>query len=106
MSCLTDCPACQQTLRVPDEMIDCDVRCPACNKVFVTAEAAPKVVRAVKPAAETTPPPPKKRRFSCPFCQTDEPPRISSQISQTGWIVLIVSLFLCFPLFFLCFFFQ
>ncbi|MFQ3591262.1 MAG: LITAF-like zinc ribbon domain-containing protein [Chloracidobacterium sp.] len=35
----------------------------------------------------------------CPYCRTNLPPRFRSQISTGGWIMLVVSLVFCWPLF-------
>jgi hypothetical protein len=37
--------------------------------------------------------------FNCPYCRTTIPPVSRERVSQTGWIVLVILLITCFPLF-------
>lgn len=37
--------------------------------------------------------------FQCPFCRATMPPLTRERVSQTGWIVLVILLLFCFPLF-------
>jgi hypothetical protein len=37
--------------------------------------------------------------FRCPYCQHEGPPRIEKQISTAGWVVFVVLLIFCLPLF-------
>jgi hypothetical protein len=37
--------------------------------------------------------------FQCPYCRTTVPPVARERVSQTGWIVLVVLILTCFPLF-------
>jgi lipopolysaccharide-induced tumor necrosis factor-alpha factor len=53
-----------------------------------------------------TPPPaqvhshsPQPLGFRCPRCGTTAPPQIKSKVSDNGWIVFVVMLIFCFPLF-------
>ena len=39
------------------------------------------------------------RGFRCPFCRADDPPVVREKVSAAGWIVLVVLIFFCFPLF-------
>ncbi|PYT01659.1 MAG: hypothetical protein DMF63_02085 [Acidobacteria bacterium] len=38
-------------------------------------------------------------QFRCPFCQAGTPPIVRSKISTGGWVVFVVLLLFCFPLF-------
>ncbi len=37
--------------------------------------------------------------FSCPYCYSTAPPFTMQKISEAGWIVLVMMLLFCFPLF-------
>jgi hypothetical protein len=39
--------------------------------------------------------------WTCPFCRYQGAPLARSKISTAGWILFVVSLFVCFPLFFI-----
>jgi lipopolysaccharide-induced tumor necrosis factor-alpha factor len=43
----------------------------------------------------------RRRRFRCPYCDSDEPPRVKSDISQAGWIVFALMVMFCLPLCFI-----
>ncbi len=40
MANIIDCPSCHRRLRVPDELLGANVKCPTCQTVFTTATAA------------------------------------------------------------------
>jgi DNA-directed RNA polymerase subunit RPC12/RpoP len=42
-----------------------------------------------------------RRGFECPYCGCDSPPARRSEVSATGWVILVVMLLFCFPLFFI-----
>lgn len=44
------------------------------------------------------------RGFRCPFCKCPDPPAIKKRITAVGWVVMVLLLFMCFPLFWLGFF--
>jgi hypothetical protein len=44
-------------------------------------------------------PPSQPVGFECPFCHSRLPPVIQNKVSTTGWVVLVVMLLFCFPLF-------
>jgi lipopolysaccharide-induced tumor necrosis factor-alpha factor len=44
---------------------------------------------------------PSRRGFRCPFCRSDAAPLFRSGISAAGWVVFVVMLLFCFPLFFI-----
>lgn len=39
--------------------------------------------------------------FRCPYCRTSERPYVSTQISPAGWVIFVVMLLTCLPLFFI-----
>lgn len=41
---------------------------------------------------------PPQMGFQCPFCHTQQPPYVQSQISTAGWVLFVVLLIFCFPL--------
>jgi hypothetical protein len=45
---ITNCPSCQQPLQIPDEILSCEVCCPACEKIFTAT--APSASQLVVPA--------------------------------------------------------
>src|SRR5262249_3516655 len=58
MPIFTTCPSCNRALRVPDNLIGADVRCPGCETIFQASAGAPEPVdplaeRSVSPLAET-----------------------------------------------------
>src|SRR5262249_23820204 len=66
MSSIIDCPACSRKLRVPDELIGTQVKCPTCSETFNASAVPPTTVDAPskprgslelnEPARYTTPP--------------------------------------------------
>ena len=50
-------------------------------------------------AAGPTPPRTDFSGFMCPYCHRTATPLVQKKVSTAGWIVLVVLLFLCFPLF-------
>jgi hypothetical protein len=58
MSNTTTCPSCKRPLRIPDELVGQQVKCPACSTTFAAnVEAAPPAVREREPEPE-----PRERR--------------------------------------------
>ena len=58
MPIFTTCPSCGRALRVPDNLIGADVRCPGCETIFQASAGAPEPAdplaeRSVSPPAET-----------------------------------------------------
>jgi predicted Zn finger-like uncharacterized protein len=54
MSTITDCPSCKRKLRVPDELLGHEVRCPTCNETFaLVADQADESTAAPSDAAPT-----------------------------------------------------
>jgi len=37
--------------------------------------------------------------FDCPYCHTNVPPFKQSKIAPAGWILLVIMVFVCLPLF-------
>jgi len=61
MAMLIDCPSCERKLRVPDEFVGRNVRCPGCGETFpapapAAAPAAPSSPAETTPAPEPAPP--------------------------------------------------
>ena len=53
-----------------------------------------------QPLVQTPPvPQPHTVGYRCPRCGTTAPPQITSKISDGGWIVFVLMLLFCFPLF-------
>jgi predicted RNA-binding Zn-ribbon protein involved in translation (DUF1610 family) len=60
MSLIIDCPSCRRKLRVPDELVGQQVKCPTCNEIFVMIDESasePAPSEAV-PTVELDDPPP------------------------------------------------
>jgi predicted Zn finger-like uncharacterized protein len=72
MSSVIACPSCQKQLKVPDEYIGRNVKCPGCKETFtaqVEAQSAPP------PAAEEIVEKPRKKPAPPPEEEEDEAPR-------------------------------
>lgn len=118
-----NCISCNQRLQVPSKppnrtILAASIPAPAFvieqNPHVIVTEAAPDVID-----AELDAPPKRTRRkrlrdeeedddydadrsrFRCPFCKTSRAPIVKSQVSTGGWVMLIVLLICCFPLFFI-----
>ncbi|MER3414945.1 MAG: hypothetical protein C4297_01865 [Gemmataceae bacterium] len=90
------CPACRSPVKIPDELIGRQVRCPTCQDVFTAAADTGQEpgVATAQPAARISPaaPPPPKYHTSL------EPHR-GGAILTLGILSLVLSLvFLCLPL--------
>src|SRR5581483_2205729 len=72
--------------------------CRTCRTVIETAPVQ-QPVYAVPVYAPVQPRP----GFDCPFCHTNIPPFRQSKISSAGWAILIIMIFVCFPLFWIGF---
>jgi hypothetical protein len=48
----------------------------------------------------------RRPRFRCPFCGSNEIPVTRSKVSVTGWVLMVVLLLFCFPLFWIGFFIK
>jgi hypothetical protein len=97
---LTECPTCEQEVRVPSALLGQRVRCPCCDGVFQAPRLTVEVVHVI-PRPTPPPPPPQRevrrpRRFCCPYCYSQEWPRERSRITNSGWIIFGLLLF-CFP---------
>jgi lipopolysaccharide-induced tumor necrosis factor-alpha factor len=59
----------------------------------------------VQPLVQTPPPVPQSQLsgYHCPRCGTTAPPQIRRKISDGGWIVFVLMLLFCFPLFWIGF---
>lgn len=58
----------------------------------------------VQPLVQTPPQPqPQVAGYHCPRCGTTTPPIINKKISTGGWVVFVVLLFMCLPLFWIGF---
>jgi predicted Zn finger-like uncharacterized protein len=73
MSTIVDCPSCNRKLRVPDELLGQQVKCPTCSTTFAAAREI------VEPAAPPTPTPteptPGPAPENEPRYELDTPPR-------------------------------
>jgi hypothetical protein len=83
MAALVDCPSCGRKLRVPDELLGKNVKCPTCGSLFTGAAAAPapppqaaatvpvsasvSVTPGARAAASERPGRPREET-RCPFC--------------------------------------
>jgi predicted Zn finger-like uncharacterized protein len=115
MPIVTECPLCNTSCRIPDELVGRAVRCPSCKGEFdaVTNDGP------APPPPETTdrvqnsrrPPAPSPRDdddrprnrpaeggFRCRKCGSTQSPVRHSQISVGGWVVFAVLVFFCAPL--------
>jgi hypothetical protein len=101
-----ECPRCGRWVRVPeprDSRTHCygcggrlhnEVLCPDCDEVFCSEVC---VRRHRKNEHRSR----RRARPVCPYCDSDEPPRVRKEISPAGWVVFAVLLLTCLPLCFL-----
>jgi hypothetical protein len=118
------CPHCETRASAPDDSAGTTLSCPHCSKPFTVPSPRSYPVR------EEEPPPsrrrrddeddfddrpsrrrardfeddddrPRRRGFHCPHCGSDEPPVVRKEISAAGWVVFVVMLLVCLPLFFI-----
>ncbi|HZT82467.1 MAG TPA: MJ0042-type zinc finger domain-containing protein, partial [Gemmataceae bacterium] len=68
MPSVIDCPSCTRKLRVPEELVGQEVKCPTCGTTFTAQESGPE------PAPRSAPPPPPREEL--------EPPRSSRRSSR------------------------
>ena len=131
MSLLIACPECQQSLQLPEELVGSSVQCPGCKQIFTatapaeaaSSQRASRAVPELKTWKEYDAPRKSERRFSrrddgddadadlvdepiggrfrCPFCGSRAIPVRRAQISAAGWVVFVVMLLFCLPLFWL-----
>lgn len=128
MPIAVSCPTCGVRLKAPDDSAGKTVKCPKCSGSMVIPTAAPPLPPPVmippRPAYEPVdaepadeprpsrrsssgrrqydddrPPPSGQRRFRCPYCGSDAFPTTRSKISEAGWVVFVLLLVFCFPLF-------
>jgi hypothetical protein len=121
MAIPVNCPSCKFEGDAPDETAGQTVLCPDCKGTIpVPAGQTTRVSERTRPPSERPirPPPPlddhdndddrpsrrrSRRRSSfgseCHVCGSDAPPIYTSQISAGGWIVMVVMLVFCWPLF-------
>jgi hypothetical protein len=62
----------------------------------------PQVRHVVEPPLYQPPvkmPQPKFAKSGCPYCGTHAPTYTASRVSESGWIMFVVLMFFCFPLF-------
>jgi predicted Zn finger-like uncharacterized protein len=95
MPITTSCPSCSRALRVPDDLLGKNVKCPTCGTTFLAAgESAP-------PPAEEEPPAPAPARRPAPPDDYDDGPaaeerrparRRSSLQPHRGQIILILGI--------------
>jgi predicted Zn finger-like uncharacterized protein len=70
-----DCPSCNRKLRVPDDLLGKEVKCPTCGTTFTAAEStAPPPVEAEEPSA-----PARARPSAPPDEYEEEPPARGSE---------------------------
>jgi predicted Zn finger-like uncharacterized protein len=69
MPTVISCPSCQKQLKVPDELIGRQVKCPGCKETFTAQAGAPPA------AVQEEPEPPPRRRPAPPPEEEEEAPR-------------------------------
>ncbi len=91
---------------------DSSLVCRYCGTNLRPTRQAQQQAEYVPPApphiwATNTPPPPAPQvssypapsGYRCPRCGTNYPPQVATKVSSDGWLVLILLLFFCAPLF-------
>jgi uncharacterized paraquat-inducible protein A len=124
MPTIVFCPGCNLKTLIPDEFAGRNVTCPKCSHTFLAPGDAPAPPPAPTPGAGTGAADSerehagsrgkrgKKRgrgarggtsapsgRFTCPFCRSQQLPRVEQRLSQAGVIVMVALIVCCFPLF-------
>src|SRR5262245_40889125 len=69
MANIIDCPSCNRRLRVPDELLGANVKCPSCGTMFTTTTSQPAAPPPVAPQPYPPPPaevPPRERVSAMP----------------------------------------
>jgi hypothetical protein len=74
MSVQIECPKCQKKLKIEDNLLGKNIKCPACAAVFAVKAPASSTTAAVPPPARTDPEPPRKA-VPPPDDDEDEAPR-------------------------------
>lgn len=65
-------------------------------------DVVPEYPPQVQPLVQTPPQPMPQMQplgYHCPRCGTTAPPKINKRISDGGWIVFVIMILFCFPLF-------
>lgn len=106
------CPSCQKRLNIPKRNPDSPVpqtsipSPPIAQPIQshqMPAQAAPAVYdyqgNSHYQAPSATQPNQYGAGFCCPYCNCTYPPRVSNQISTAGWVMFVVMLLVCLPLF-------
>jgi hypothetical protein len=121
MPIIVQCPLCATRMTAPDTFAGCQARCASCKGLLdvpgpppgtqapPVARVEPDEPRSERPSGrrrresrseeEDRRPERRRSRFRCPFCGTEELPRVDARISAAGWSVFVVLLVFCFPLF-------
>jgi DNA-directed RNA polymerase subunit RPC12/RpoP len=75
--------------------------CPNCGQEYLPKR--PRIAREVRSDdwAERDYDGPRRKGFRCPYCQSKEPPRYTSEITMAGWILFAVLLIFFFPVCFI-----
>jgi lipopolysaccharide-induced tumor necrosis factor-alpha factor len=130
MAIPVNCPSCGFEGEAPDEQAGDSVVCPDCRANIPVPDPKAKV-RTSERFRDEPPPETKSRRgdvavrddddfddrpsrrrsrrrkpsmrfgSTCKACGSDAPPVHRSQISPTGWVVFVIMLLFCWPLFFI-----
>src|SRR5271165_879955 len=78
------CPACRNSLRLPDELLGRKVRCPTCGEAFQST-AAPSMPSAPPPPAAAPPPAPAASPFGFALnLSLDDPVPATAPASSTA----------------------
>lgn len=110
------CPHCTQRIQIPMPPVPEPQK--ATQKTVLANLEEPLVeLSPVQPPPFEQPPPHQERvrdydddderprryagRFRCVYCGTNSPPYFEKRISPSGWVVFVVLLLFCFPLFFI-----
>lgn len=108
------CPYCGKSLQAAATRERVAINCPHCTQPFeITDPAAPAYA---PPPVPTSPPPSPSSPFSpssapsggftCPLCQSHAIPVTRHRTSAAGWVMIVIMAFLCFPLFWIGFYFK
>lgn len=107
------CPYCGKSLQAAASRERVTVNCPHCTQPFEITD--PKAPVYTPPPIPVGPPQssssfgqaaPETVGFTCPLCHSHAIPVTRERTSAAGWVMIVIMALLCFPLFWIGFYFK